>query len=61
MDRKLDKNDFEEEMQTKSSLRDTEMVLHSLSVFYWWIFSTVQLISQQMRMDVDYDDKEPQN
>lgn len=35
MDRKLDKNDFEEEMQTKSSLRDTEMVLHSLSVFYW--------------------------
>lgn len=34
MDRKLDKNDFEEQMRSKSSLRDTEMVLHSLSVLH---------------------------
>lgn len=53
MDRKIDKNDFEELIRSKSSKRDMEMMLNSVSVLHQQIFSTVQLMNKQLRMDLE--------
>jgi len=61
MDRKIDKNEFHEHIRDKTSKRDTEMVLNSLSVLHQQIFSTVQLMHKQTKMDLEQDDSEPRN
>lgn len=61
MDRKIDKNDFEELIRSKSSKRDMEMMLNSVSVLHQQIFSTVQLMNKQLRMDLEQDAAETKN
>lgn len=61
MDRKIDKNDFDDQIRTKASKRDSEMILNSLGVIHQQIFSTVQLISQQMRIEIEQDAIETKN